>query len=94
MSISKADVEKAANLARLELSPDDVTEMTEQLGTILGYVDKLTEVDCSNIEPTTHALSLTNAFRADEVKPSLSQDEALANGPKQNGEAFVVPRVI
>lgn len=94
MSISKEDVEKAANLARLELSSDEVNDMTSQLGTILGYVDKLNEVDCTNVEPTTHALSLTNAFRPDEVKPSLSQAEALANGPKQNGEAFVVPRVI
>lgn len=94
MSISKEDVESVANLARLELSSNETSAMTEQLATILGYVAKLDEVDCSSVEPTTHALSLTNAFRDDEVAESLEQAEALANGPEQNGSAFVVPRVI
>ena len=94
MSISKEEVMKVANLARLELSEQEAESMTDQLATILGYVAKLDEVDCQDIAPTTHVLAIENAFRADEVKPSLSQKEALANGPLQNGEAFVVPRII
>ncbi|PLX47313.1 MAG: Asp-tRNA(Asn)/Glu-tRNA(Gln) amidotransferase GatCAB subunit C [Desulfobulbaceae bacterium] len=94
MSISKEEVLKVANLARLELSSEETESMTEQLATILGYVDKLGEVDCQDVEPTTHVLAINNAFRADEVKKSLSQEEALANAPLANGEAFVVPRII
>lgn len=94
MSVSRADVEKVANLARLELSPDEMDTMATQMDTILGYVAKLEEIDGTNTKPTTHVLDIENSFREDVVKPSLSQEEALANAPDQNGEAFVVPRII
>ncbi|MCB2184270.1 MAG: Asp-tRNA(Asn)/Glu-tRNA(Gln) amidotransferase subunit GatC [Desulfobulbaceae bacterium] len=94
MNISKEEVVKVAHLARLDLSEGEVAEITEQLDRILGYVAKLNEINTENIEPTTHALALQNAFREDEVKPSLPQNESLANAPRQNGEAFVVPRII
>jgi aspartyl-tRNA(Asn)/glutamyl-tRNA(Gln) amidotransferase subunit C len=94
MSISKEEVMKVAHLARLELSPAEAESMTGQLSTILGYVAKLNEIDCRAIAPTTHVLAIENAFRTDEVRPSLSRQEALANAPVQNGEAFVVPRII
>ena len=61
---------------------------------ILTYIEKLNELDTEDIKPTTHAISIVNAFREDEVKSSLPKDKALANGPRQNGESFVVPRVI
>ena len=85
---------KVAQLARLELSEDEVEAITGQLDEILGYVAKLNEIDTKDVAPTTHALAIHNAFRDDVVQPSLPQDEALANGPRQNGEAFVVPRII
>ncbi len=94
MSVSRADVEKIASLARLELSPAEMDVMAREMDTILGYVAKLDEIDGTNIKPTTHVLDIENSFRDDVVKPSLSQEEALANGPDQNGEAFVVPRII
>jgi len=94
MSVSRADVEKIASLARLELSPDEMDAMASQMDTILGYVAKLDEIDATDIKPTTHVLDIVNSFRDDVTKPSLSQEEALANGPDQNGEAFVVPRVL
>lgn len=94
MSISREDVEKVASLARLELSPEEADVMAVQMGTILGYVAKLEEIDGTNIKPTTHVLDIDNSFRDDVVQPSLSQAEALANGPDQNGEAFVVPRIL
>ena len=83
-----------AKLARLSLSEAEVAKTTLQLDGILSYVEKLGELDTTGIQPTTHALDIRNAFRADEVRQSLPQHEALANGPVQNGEAFVVPRVI
>ena len=67
---------------------------TLQLDSILSYVEKLAQLDTTGIQPTTHALAIQNAFREDEARASLPQQEALANGPLQNGEAFVVPRVI
>lgn len=94
MNISKEEVVKVAQLARLDFSEEEIEAITGQLDRILGYVAKLNEIDTTDVEPTTHALALQNAFREDEVKPSLPQDSALANGPRQNGEAFVVPRVI
>lgn len=94
MNISKEEVAKVAQLARLDLSEQEVLEITGQLDRILGYVAKLNEIDTRDVAPTTHALAIHNAFREDVVRPSLPQQEALANGPRQNGEAFVVPRVI
>ena len=94
MKITQEEVAYVANLAHLEMTPDEVERMTRQLGDILGYIDKLGELDTENVRPTTHAISMRNAFREDEVKESLSREEALANGPLQNGEVFVVPKVI
>ncbi len=94
MSITPDEVGYVAALAKLELSPQEVETMAGQLDRILGYIEKLNELDTTEVAPTTHTLSINNAFRADEVKESLSQEDALANGPQQNAEAFVVPRVI
>lgn len=94
MQITPEDIRKVAHLARLELNPAEVAQMTDQVGTILAYIDKLNELDTTGVRPTTHALAINNAFRDDVLVPSLPQAEALSNGPKQNGEAFVVPKII
>ncbi|MCP3891140.1 MAG: Asp-tRNA(Asn)/Glu-tRNA(Gln) amidotransferase subunit GatC [Desulfobulbaceae bacterium] len=94
MKISKQDVKHVAKLARLTLSDEELEVMTGQLDNILSYVDKLEELDTSNIKPTSHVFAVSNAFREDEVRESLTQDEAVKNGPRQNGELFQVPRVI
>jgi aspartyl-tRNA(Asn)/glutamyl-tRNA(Gln) amidotransferase subunit C len=94
MKITPQEISHVANLARLHMSQDEVVAMARQLDEILTYVDKLNELDTEAIKPTTHAISIVNAFREDEVKSSLPRDKALANGPRQNGESFVVPRVI
>ena len=94
MKITQEEVAHVANLAHLDMTPDEVERMTRQLDEILGYIDKLGELDTENVRPTTHAISMRNAFRDDAVKESLSREEALANGPLQNGEAFVVSKVI
>jgi len=94
MKITRAEVQYVARLARLELGEAEAETMTGQLDRILSYVDKLNELDTSAVVPTTHAIALVNAFREDELRESLPREAALANGPLQNGEAFVVPRVI
>jgi aspartyl-tRNA(Asn)/glutamyl-tRNA(Gln) amidotransferase subunit C len=94
MKITPDEISHVANLARLQLYPEEVEAMARQLDDILTYVDKLNELDTEGIPPTTHAISIVNAFREDQVKPSLDREKTLANGPQQNGEFFVVPRVI
>jgi aspartyl-tRNA(Asn)/glutamyl-tRNA(Gln) amidotransferase subunit C len=94
MKITQQEVENVARLARLDLADQEVEQMTRQLDTILSYVAKLDELNTDGIAVTTHTQSVTNAFRDDEVRESLPRDKALANGPKQNGEAFVVPKII
>ena len=94
MKITREEVQHVAKLARLELSATEVERMTGQLDAILSYVAKLDELDTSGVAVTTHTQNVVNAFREDEVRPSLPRERALANGPDQNDEAFVVPRVI
>lgn len=94
MKITLEEVQYVARLARLQLSETEAAAMTGQLDRILSYIDKLNELDTSAIAPTTHAIAMVNAFREDELLASLPCAEALANGPQQNGEAFVVPKII
>ncbi|MDH4321173.1 MAG: Asp-tRNA(Asn)/Glu-tRNA(Gln) amidotransferase subunit GatC [Desulfobulbaceae bacterium] len=94
MKITEEQIQYVAKLARLDLAPQELAAMTGQLDRILSYVETLNELDTSGVAPTSHALAVTNAFRDDEVKPSLAREKSLANAPLQNGEAFVVPRVI
>ena len=94
MKITKEEVLHVANLARLNLSDQEQEKMTEQLDTILSYVDKLKELDTSGVVPTTHAHKKVNAFREDVIQESLPVEEALSNSPEQNGEMFKVPKII
>ena len=94
MKITKAEVEHVAVLARLELDAEETERMTAQLDNILNYVAKLDELDTSGVDVTTHTQNVANAFRDDEVRESLDREKALANAPRENGESFVVPRVI
>ena len=94
MELTKSEVEHIAYLARLQLSPDEIEIITPQLNNILLYMEKLSELDTSGIEPTTHAQHLSNAFREDQVRPSLNQEDVLALAPEQGGRSFIVPKVI
>ncbi len=94
MKLTVQQVRHVADLARLELDPQTVETMAGQLETILGYVEKLSEVDTSEIEPTSHAIALTNAFREDRIHAHLDPEEALANAPVKEEGSFVVPKVI
>lgn len=94
MKITSKEVEHVAKLARLDLKPDEVARMTSQLDTILSYVAKLDGLDTEGVPVTTHTQNIANAFREDEVQDSLDRKKVLANGPLQNDEAFIVPRII
>jgi len=94
MKITKDQVLYVADLARLDLDAEMIDKFAGQIGTILDYVDKLNEVDTEGIRPTSHAISLTNAFREDEPDEHLERDQALANAPQEEGGNFVVPKII
>lgn len=94
MSISHADVEKVALLARLRLSKDELETITEQMAQIVGYVDQLSEVDTEGVEPMAHAIEIANVFRNDATVPSLTRDAALANAPHHDGRGYLVPAVL
>ncbi|MGB1743689.1 MAG: Asp-tRNA(Asn)/Glu-tRNA(Gln) amidotransferase subunit GatC [Limisphaerales bacterium] len=94
MSDSEFDIKYVANLARIALTPEEEARLGSQLGDILGYVKKLEELDISDVEPMAHAVPLDNVLRADEVQPSISNDEALANAPKAAKGLFVVPKIV
>jgi aspartyl-tRNA(Asn)/glutamyl-tRNA(Gln) amidotransferase subunit C len=94
MSISKQDVMYVANLARLNLDEESIDAFADQIGSILDYVDALRQVDTTGIEPTSHAISLSNAFREDTPKPHPGADSALENAPEKESGQFVVPKII
>jgi len=94
MKISREEVRHVADLARLELPEDRLELFTNQMNAILAYVDKLNELDTSRVEPTSHVVEMKNAFRDDEVLPSLPSERALANAPQQERSSFVVPRIL
>ena len=88
------DVKYVAHLARLSLSPEEEQKIGAQLGNILGYIEKLKEVDVTGVEPTAHAFPLVNVTRPDEVRPSISNEEALRNAPAQANGLFIVPKIV
>jgi len=94
MNITRKEVEHVAVLAKLNLSENELTTFPEQLDNILSYVAKLDELKTDGVVPTTHAFSIQNAFREDEIQDSLDRETALANAPDENGEAFIVPKII
>ena len=94
MEISKEQVEHVARLARLEVSEDENAMFARQLSAILTYMDQLKEVDTEGVEPTATVLPTENVFREDAVKPSLTQERALANAPDQADGFFRVPKIL
>jgi len=92
--ISLGDVEHVARLARLDLSPAEKERMQRELDGILSYIDKLRALPTEGVEPTSHAVPMTNVMREDVSRPSFPQEEMLANAPARSGELFRVPKII
>lgn len=93
MSITREQVLHVARLARLALSEEEVERVREQLSAILEAVGKVSELNLSAVEPTSHPLDLVNVFGEDEPRPSLPREAALANAPDPDGGFFGVPAV-
>jgi aspartyl-tRNA(Asn)/glutamyl-tRNA(Gln) amidotransferase subunit C len=94
MAAAEIDVKYVAHLARISLTPDEEKKLAAQLGGILGYIEKLKELDVTGVEPTAHAVPLVNVTRADEVRTSLSHEDALSNAPAKASGLFIVPKIV
>ncbi len=93
--IDKKIVQHVALLSRLKLNAEELELYSRQLASILSYISQLDGLDTSKTIPTSHALSsLKNAFRKDEIRPSLQVNEVLANAPEWSGDFFKIPKVI
>ncbi len=88
------NIDKVAELARLNLKPEEKQKLEKDLGAILDYVKKLDKLDTFKVEPTSHVLNIENVFRVDEVKPSDAAPKALEHAPQTEGSFFKVPKIV
>ena len=91
--ISTEEVKHVAKLARLELTDEEVNKYSQQLGSILEYVDQMNEVDTTGIEPMPHAIPVYNVMREDVVKYEQTKEEMMANAPFEEDGFFRVPKI-
>lgn len=94
MKVSRHDIEHIAKLARIDLNEDEKELFGSQLSSILDYMEKLNELDTSDIEPTSHVLSLQNVMRDDTVRESIPREDALMNAPSHTEKFYRVPKII
>ncbi|WP_103030411.1 Asp-tRNA(Asn)/Glu-tRNA(Gln) amidotransferase subunit GatC [Salinibacter altiplanensis] len=94
MSVTRDDVRHVAQLARLDFSAEEEARMADELSEILGYVEKLDELDTSGVPPMSHVLDVTNVVRNDEVDERIDQGQALEPAPEADGDHFLVPQVV
>ena len=94
MKITEPEVRHVAALANLNLSGEEVRRLRDDLDEILAHMDKLNELDTTNVEPLSHVIGLSNVMRQDVVVPSYPRDEMLRNAPKKTDKFFKVPKVI
>lgn len=93
-ALTLADVEKIANLARLELTDAQKTQYREQLSAILEYAARLNELDLTGVPPSAHAVARQNVMRTDEITPSLPIEDVLFNAPEQEQNQFRIQSVL
>ena len=94
MKVTRETIEHVANLARLNLTEMEKESLTTEMADIISYVDKLNELDTSNIEPKSHVLPIKNVFREDKVYKSFDREKILANAPSKEDGCFKVPKVV
>jgi aspartyl-tRNA(Asn)/glutamyl-tRNA(Gln) amidotransferase subunit C len=88
------DLDHVANLARINLTPEEKKRFASQIGDVLAHIAQLNEVDVSGVEPTAHAFPVVNVWAADVPEKGLSVEDALRNAPEKRDNMFVVPRVV
>ncbi len=94
MAITKDTVKHVAHLARIDLTPNELEKLSQELHEILDFIDKLKTVEIKEITPTSHILPINNVLRDDSPAESLSNKKALENAPQKQGNFFAVPKVI
>jgi aspartyl-tRNA(Asn)/glutamyl-tRNA(Gln) amidotransferase subunit C len=94
MEVTDAMIDKLAYLARLEFEPEEKQGIKKDLQRMIGFVEKLNELDLDKVEPLLFVGTETNVFREDEIKGSVSREEALKNAPEHDNKFFKVPKVI
>jgi len=94
MSISKEDVAKIATLSRLSLEENKLDQFSDQLSGILKYMQKLNELETTNVEPLYSPVDQTTVLREDVVEKKFTREELLANAPEDDGQYLIVPRII
>ncbi|HSP53051.1 MAG TPA: Asp-tRNA(Asn)/Glu-tRNA(Gln) amidotransferase subunit GatC [Cryobacterium sp.] len=92
--ITAEQVAHLANLARIDLSSEEIARLTTELGQIVDSVAKVAEVATPEVPATSHPMPLTNVFRADTVVPSLTVEQALSGAPDRDGDKFRVPAIL
>lgn len=92
--IDKKEVEHAAKLAKLNLDQNKLEKYTEQIGEVLDYVDKLSEIDTEDVIPTAYTVPMKNVLREDKVEESLAVEKSLANAPDQKEGQFRAPKIM
>jgi aspartyl-tRNA(Asn)/glutamyl-tRNA(Gln) amidotransferase subunit C len=94
MNTERFDVRYMAELARIKLEPGEIATFESQLGHVLEHVEKLNQLDVSQVEPTAHSFPIYNVFREDQTRPSLEREAALANAPRHAQGLFIVTKVV
>ena len=92
--ISEQTIREVAKLARLNLTDEEASLFSTQLGDVLGAIDQLKQLDVENVKPMPHALDQLNVFREDQEAPGMAVDQALTNAPDQDPPFFKVPKVL
>lgn len=94
MSVTKKEVEHIAKLSKLKFSGEETEKLTADLNQILKHVERLNELDTSNVEPLSHPITCSKPLRKDQLKDSVKAEEALKNAPHRDENFFLVPKVI
>ncbi|MBD1856665.1 MULTISPECIES: Asp-tRNA(Asn)/Glu-tRNA(Gln) amidotransferase subunit GatC [Leptolyngbya] len=92
--IDREQVQKVAHLARLELTPEEEGKFTTQLNDILDYFEQLSELDVSDVPPTTRAIDVSNVVRVDRLQPYPDRETILEGAPDRDGDFFKVPKIV
>ncbi len=92
--IDREQVHKVANLARLEMTVDEEDKIAAQMNSILGYFEQLSELDTTDVAPTTRAIDVSNVTRPDILQPCLEREAMLKEAPDQDGDFFKVPKIM
>ena len=91
--VSKEDIEYVAKLAKLSLTDEEKEKFIPQLGDIINFANKISELNTDNVEPTQHILETNNVFRKDEIIPSYKREDILKNAPEKEAGCIIVPGV-